>query len=196
MVSHPRKRPVQGRPSIDCSYRYGRDTLLALGKAIAPCSYLTPHYVNHEVLDVRNNFSLLERGVAQFDARFTLRALRSISSLRKRLTGEIICEAIISTYPPNNPTARILIRATGLSDNVLSQIANQVSQESNGTKQDKKEPIPEIDVYIAILIQVCSRSRASAVSSEVRVNAGSRYSFMTTKNIASARSFLQVSLIA
>jgi 26S proteasome regulatory subunit N3 len=141
------------------SYRYGRDTLLALGKAAAPCSYLTPHYVNLEVVDVRNNFSLLERGVNQFDARFTLRALRAISSLRKKLSGEIICEAIISTYPPNNPTARTLIRATGVSDDVLSQIAKSVSQELNGTKQEKKEPLPEIDVYIAILIQVCFRSQ-------------------------------------
>jgi len=116
-------------------YRYDRDELFALR--------MTPLYtttsVDPRVIDIRNNFSLLERAVAQFDARFTLRALRSISSLRKRLSGEVISEAIISTYPPNNPTARTLIRATRLSDSVLSNIAKKVASETAGPKQEKKE---------------------------------------------------------
>src|SRR5450759_3690375 len=35
--------------------------------------------------EIRAQFPLLERAVAQFDTRFTLRAIRSISSLRKKL---------------------------------------------------------------------------------------------------------------
>ncbi|KAF2760175.1 26S proteasome non-ATPase regulatory subunit 3 [Pseudovirgaria hyperparasitica] len=107
------------------------------------------------VSDIKFNFTLLERAVAQFDARYTLRALRSISSLRKRLSGEIIAESIISTYPPNNGTAQVLLRATGLDGDELTQIARRISSTSTGsTKQEKKEPLPEIDVYLAILAQV------------------------------------------
>lgn len=151
MVERLRCEPHEGSSGSSFGpqlYRYDRDELYALRGA----SDRTP--VDPRLTDIRNNFSLLERAVTQFDARFTLRALRSISSLRKRFNGEVICEAIISTYPPNNPTARTLIRATRVGDAALSQIAKRVTSESSGSKQEKKEPIPEIDVYIAILVQV------------------------------------------
>lgn len=110
------------------------------------------------IADIKTNFVYLERAVAQFDARFTLRALRSISSIRKRLSGEVIAESIIATYPPNNGTAQVLLRATGLDGEDLGQIARRVSQANTGStiKAEKKEPLPEVDVYIAILAQVCS----------------------------------------
>ena len=36
------------------------------------------------IADIKSNFALLDRAVALFDARFSLRALRSISIIRKR----------------------------------------------------------------------------------------------------------------
>lgn len=106
-----------------------------------------------DIADIRNNFALLERAVAQFDTRFTLRALRSISSLRKRLTDQVLSEAIILTYPANNPTAKVLIDATGMGGGLVSKIVAQHADQGI-SKQNGKEVIPEIDVYIAILIQV------------------------------------------
>lgn len=106
------------------------------------------------IADIRSNFTLLERAVAQFDTRFTLRALRSISSLRKRLTDRILCSVIVLTYPPNNPTARILIEAIGMNREAITDVVSQYAAEFSNSKQSLKEIIPEIDVYIAILIQV------------------------------------------
>lgn len=106
------------------------------------------------IADIRSNFTLLERAVAQFDTRFTLRALRSISSLRKRLTDRIICSVIVLTYQPNNPTARILIEAIGMDGEAITDVVSQYAAEFSNSKQSLKEIIPEIDVYIAILIQV------------------------------------------
>ncbi|KAF2739452.1 hypothetical protein EJ04DRAFT_457374 [Polyplosphaeria fusca] len=106
------------------------------------------------VADIRGNFTLLERAVAQFDARFTLRALRSISSLRKRLTDRVLCSVIVLTYAPTNPTARVLIEATGLDGGAIQAVVAQYKDEIQSNKGNQKDPLPEVDVYIAILIQV------------------------------------------
>ncbi|KAF1985749.1 hypothetical protein K402DRAFT_394361 [Aulographum hederae CBS 113979] len=111
------------------------------------------------VADIRGNFSLLERAVTQFDSRFTLRALRSISSLRKRLTPRALVEAIVLTYNPHDATAKALIDAIGENSSVIQDVVSQAdkNQAANGTagaKQPPKEIPTEIDVYIAILIQV------------------------------------------
>lgn len=120
--------------------------------------YIHPDRADQRIKDIRGNFTLLERAVAQFDTRFTLRALRSISSLRKKLTDRVLCSVIVLTYSPKNPTARVLIEAIGMDgksiQDVVSQYKDEIQQISGSTKEPPKEPLPEIDVYIAILIQV------------------------------------------
>ena len=114
------------------------------------------------LVDIRASFSLLERAVTQFDARFTLRALRSISSLRKHLGPGIISLALALTYPLNDPTAQALARAVGEED----ALASKHSEENGGGpshKPSKKEIIPEIDVYIGILIQVGQTRRKRVI---------------------------------
>lgn len=105
-------------------------------------------------IDIRANFALLERAVAQFDSRFALRALRSISSLRKRLTDRVLCSVIILTYSPNNATARTFIEYIGMDGAAIQSVVAQYKEEVQANKTSAKEPLPEIDVYIAILIQV------------------------------------------
>lgn len=122
--------------------------------SLVSIKYLAPEHADPLDKDIRCNFTLLERAVAQFDTRFTLRALRSISSLRKRLTDHILCSVIVLTYQPNNPTARILIEAIGMDGETITDVVSQYAAEFSNSKQSLKEIIPEIDVYIAILIQV------------------------------------------
>lgn len=117
--------------------------------------YLRPDRADPRVKDIRGNFTLLERAVAQFDSRFTLRALRSISSLRKKLTDRVLCSVIVLTYSPSNATARVLIEAIGMDGEAIQAVVAQYKEEIQGNKGNPKEPLPEIDVYIAILIQVC-----------------------------------------
>lgn len=105
------------------------------------------------VQDIRSNFTLLERAVAQFDTRFTLRALRSISSLRKRLDGRVLCSVIVLSYSPSNHTARMLVEAIGLEGEAIQAVVAQYKAEIQENKGNP-EPLPEVDVYIAILIMV------------------------------------------
>jgi len=107
--------------------------------------------------DIRANFALLERAVAQFDARFTLRALRSISSLRKRLDLKTLCDVIISVYPAESDTAKTLIQAAGIDSSMVKGMSDQASKlKANGssTKSGVHDVVPEIDIYLAILVQV------------------------------------------
>ncbi|KAK3192013.1 26S proteasome non-ATPase regulatory subunit [Lecanicillium sp. MT-2017a] len=113
------------------------------------------------VADIKSNFALLDRAVALFDARFSLRALRSISLIRKRLNPDVIAQAIVDTFP-----------ATVTSGNVAKGLLVTIGRESmplkassemdidsdkpakNGAKKEAKEIIPEIDIFMGILIQV------------------------------------------
>lgn len=113
----------------------------------------------NSVLDIQANFVLLERAVAQFDTRFSLRVLRSISSQRKHLTPEILAEVITNTYPSTSNAARSLLKAIDQSNASFdkSSIEMEIDSEpkENGTKTGKsKETLAEVDVYLSILVQV------------------------------------------
>lgn len=110
-----------------------------------------------------SNFALLDRAVALFDARFSLRALRSVSSIRKRLTPEILNEVINKTFPTTTISANVakqLLNALGeVSDVPMSGAGTDVDGETKasaktGSKAPSKEVIPEIDLFLGILIQV------------------------------------------
>ncbi|GAB1317522.1 26S proteasome non-ATPase regulatory subunit [Madurella fahalii] len=115
--------------------------------------------------DIKSNFALLDRAVALFDARFSLRALRSISSIRKRLTPDILAQAISETYPSSSPSASVakqFLLAIGRSDVSLGRQPGpemEIDSEpkapnKNGAKKEVKEVIPEVDVFLGILTQV------------------------------------------
>ncbi|PQE07894.1 26s proteasome non-atpase regulatory subunit 3 protein [Rutstroemia sp. NJR-2017a WRK4] len=112
------------------------------------------------VADIKSNFPLLERAVTLFDARFTLRALRSISSIRKHLTADILAQVITETYPSTSPQAKILLTALGRENatfNKPSSSEMEIDNDSKGAKSGKKETketIPEIDIFLGILTQI------------------------------------------
>jgi len=113
--------------------------------------------------DIKSNFALLDRGVTLFDARFSLRALRSISSIRKRLNGDILAQVISETFPANSASSHIakgLLLSIGRADVSLGRQPGpemEIDSEpksKNGAKKEVKEIIPEIDVFLGILTQV------------------------------------------
>ena len=101
------------------------------------------------MLAIKSNFSLLERAVTQFDSRFTLRALRSISTLRKHLNADVLSQVVSTTYAASNPSAGVLLKAIGLEVQQALELMNSVERAPG-----QKEPIPEIDIYLGILVQV------------------------------------------
>ncbi|KAK3173385.1 hypothetical protein OEA41_006714 [Lepraria neglecta] len=116
------------------------------------------------VTDIKANFSLLERAVAQFDARFTLRVLRSISSVRKHLSPDLLAQVITETYTSTNPVAKTLLAALGR-ENASFESSEDVSEmEIDGLTKDKaqagkqntasKDILPEVDTYLSILVQI------------------------------------------
>lgn len=84
--------------------------------------------------EIRAQFPLLERAVAQFDTRFTLRAIRSISSLRKKLS-----DTRIASLDVKKPVRELLA-------DTEKQLFKAV--------EAKKESIPEFNIYLGILLQV------------------------------------------
>ncbi|KAH8773487.1 26S proteasome non-ATPase regulatory subunit 3 [Diaporthe sp. PMI_573] len=121
--------------------------------------------VTQAVSDIKSNFALLDRAVALFDARFTLRALRSVSSIRKRLTPDILAQVIVETFPAtvtSGNVAKQLLITLGKEHLPLGQqsaIDSAMDVDSkapakNGGKKETKEVIPEIDIFLGILIQV------------------------------------------
>lgn len=130
---------------------------------------------NHsDPLDIKSNFALLDRAVALFDARFSLRAMRSISSIRKRLTPDILARVITETFPANSAPAKQLLAALGRENLPLGRRPNGAEMEvdtpasaatptkngASGTPPPsaaatpKKDIIPEIDIFLGILILV------------------------------------------
>lgn len=109
--------------------------------------------------DIKSNFPLLERAVALFDARFSLRALRSISSIRKRLTPDILAQVIAETYPSTSPIAKSLLVALDRENitfgkPVSNEMEIDIESKTRNGKKEPKEIIPEIDVFLGILTQI------------------------------------------
>lgn len=111
-------------------------------------------------LVIKNNFALLEKAVALFDARYSLRALRSISTIRKTLNADILAKVISETYQPSSSTAKnllVAINKEGIS--VTGPASSEMdidgkSPAKNSAKKEAKEVIPEIDIFLGILVQV------------------------------------------
>lgn len=95
------------------------------------------------------NYTLLEQAISQFDARFSLRVLRSISSTRKSPHfAEALLNAINDLYAshPDAPSKHFLTAALGKSKGALNGSASH--------KPTAGEPLAEAFVYLAILVQV------------------------------------------
>ncbi|KAK7422089.1 26S proteasome non-ATPase regulatory subunit [Neonectria punicea] len=117
------------------------------------------------VADIKSNFALLDRAVALFDARFSLRAMRSISIVRKRLTPDILAQVIADTFPATVASGNIAKKLLAAIDREGVPLGRQGGSEmeidaespkasKNGAKKESKDVIPEIDVFLGILVQV------------------------------------------
>ena len=114
--------------------------------------------------DVKANFTLLERAVAQFDARFTLRVLRSICSVRKHLSPDFLAQIVTESYPPTSPVAQTLLAAVGKEDASFNKPESSSEMDLDHPSRDRsnsakssnspKEILPEVDTYLSILVQI------------------------------------------
>ncbi|PGG97188.1 26S proteasome regulatory subunit N3 [Blastomyces parvus] len=108
---------------------------------------------------IKSNFTLLERAVTHFDPRFTLRVLRSISSMRKQLSADLLAQAIVETYQPSDSTASFLLAPIGKQSAFTDAAADasmDIDSESrtSGKGSATRDVLPEVDIYLSILIQI------------------------------------------
>lgn len=113
------------------------------------------------VPDIKANFQLLEKAVSQFDARFTLRVLRSISSVRKLLSPDLLAQVVTETYNSSSLTAKTLLAALGREDAAFNSsdssemdIDQPSKEKASKAAAGPKETLPEVDTYLSILVQI------------------------------------------
>ena len=102
-----------------------------------------------------NNFALIRQAVEAFDSRFTLRALRSISTLRKSdKFAEAIVMGVRTAFPKPNMGARKVLEEM-LPESVTAMQNGVAEGEKKEKERDADEQqLPEIWAYLGILVQV------------------------------------------
>lgn len=116
-----------------------------------PVSEIDPR--TKAIQDIKTNFTFLERAVTHFDPRFTLRVLRSISSMRKQITSDVLAEIIVNAYPKSSTFASFLLSAID-QGNAFDEASSKMEVDTDKTKSSTKEVLPEIDTYLSILVQI------------------------------------------
>ncbi|KAF4126151.1 26S proteasome regulatory subunit N3 [Geosmithia morbida] len=161
VVPPSKKQPASGSGDADADVDMGDAD--AANDGVDPAVQATA--------DIKSNFALLDRAVTTFDARFSLRALRSISLVRKRLSPDVIAQAIVDTFPATVASGNIaknLLVALGRENLPLGRppaaaaatitesetTEGTDSSKKAGSKNEVKEVIPEVDIFLGILIQV------------------------------------------
>ncbi|KAG1138271.1 hypothetical protein G6F37_010616 [Rhizopus arrhizus] len=98
--------------------------------------------VKETMNDIKRNFSLLERSVETIEARFTTRVLRTLPSIRRRLTSEILAQVIVDYYGPNDEQIK----------NELLIYLNE--KDTSTTEGEKPNALPEVDMYIHLNVLI------------------------------------------
>lgn len=95
------------------------------------------------VNDIKQSFAYLEKAVSNFDPRFTLRVLRGLPALRKRVDGEVIAQIVQDTYP-DNEVKQALLKFAGAS----------AGGSGSSTSGGESPVLPEVDIFVHLLIVV------------------------------------------
>ncbi|KAK5169185.1 26S proteasome non-ATPase regulatory subunit [Saxophila tyrrhenica] len=119
-------------------------------ETVGPAPDLPPERI------IINNFDLIRQAVDAFDSRFILRALRSISTLRKSdKFAEAIVQGVRTAFPKPTMGARKVLEDM-LPENVTA-MQNGTSSSGEDKKRDgstEEQQLPEIWAYLGILVQV------------------------------------------
>ncbi|KAG2217469.1 hypothetical protein INT45_011905 [Circinella minor] len=92
------------------------------------------------IAELKRNFSLLERAVDTIESRFTTRVLRTLPSIRRRLTSSILSQ-VISEYYSSDEQRSFLLQYLG---------EENTSMEVDSGKEKSNE-LPEVDMYLHLL---------------------------------------------
>ncbi|KAI8090692.1 proteasome regulatory subunit C-terminal-domain-containing protein [Thamnidium elegans] len=100
--------------------------------------------VKETISEIKRNFTLLERAVETIEARFTTRVLRTLPSIRRRLTSDILAQVISEYFGPNDSQKTVLL-----------QYLNESERPSTEENAEKKESVlPEVDIYLHLNVMI------------------------------------------
>ncbi|KAI0688407.1 diphenol oxidase-A2 [Cytidiella melzeri] len=105
--------------------------------------------------EIKTNVTLIERAVSTFEPRFTLRVLRTLAALRKRLNDKLLVEAIELVYPSNSSTKATLLNwlpKPAPAQQTMDVDVSAVAPAPTATLRPKQDPVPECEIYIRLLI--------------------------------------------
>ena len=118
--------------------------------------------------EIKTNIALIERAVSTFEPRFTLRVLRTLASLRKRLNDKVLIEAIELVYPPSmyglcamvvctylwidSQTKHTLISWVPKPEQTMDVDASAPAAAPTPGPRIKSDPVPEAEIYLRLLI--------------------------------------------
>ncbi|KAI7881671.1 hypothetical protein K492DRAFT_176914 [Lichtheimia hyalospora FSU 10163] len=95
------------------------------------------------IAELKRNFTLLERAVETIESRFTTRVLRTLPSIRRRLTSSILCQVISEYYGTDASQASELLHYLGESN---------TGMDVDNTKD--KNILPEVDMYLHLMTMI------------------------------------------
>ncbi|KAK7039514.1 PCI domain-containing protein [Favolaschia claudopus] len=107
------------------------------------------------VQEIKANVALIERAVEALEPRFAHRALRTLAALRRRLNDAVLRDAVEELFK-DSPTKQALL--AWLPEAPPADTAMEVDSTSNVTttapthKAVTTEPLPEVDMYLRLLI--------------------------------------------
>ncbi|KAG8872443.1 26S proteasome non-ATPase regulatory subunit [Tulasnella sp. 331] len=104
--------------------------------------------------EIKSNIQLIERAVSTLEPRFTARVLRSLTTLRRKLDGTILTEAVNAAYAKDGPAKKALLSYIPTSKDVPASMEVDGAPASAPTKAPSapSEPCPEVDIYLRLLI--------------------------------------------
>ncbi|KAK9390637.1 proteasome regulatory subunit C-terminal-domain-containing protein [Lipomyces mesembrius] len=98
--------------------------------------------------DIKQNFVFLDKAAVNFEPRFSMRVLRGLGNLRRRLTPDILVSTVDAAYPsPSHKSAALILKYLGKEESTM---------EVDESSSDSSTPVvlPEIDIYVLVLLQV------------------------------------------
>ncbi|ODV67675.1 PCI-domain-containing protein [Hyphopichia burtonii NRRL Y-1933] len=116
----------------------------------------TPNESDSESLikEIEQSFTLLHKAAANFDNRYITKIFRDLGPLRRKLIQykEVLPAIVEISYPNDHPSKSYLVNYVGKSDYVSSTTNEMEIDDTN--KSNSIKVLPEIDVYIHLLVQV------------------------------------------